>query len=60
VNHAAWSRHDPTFWLIGSKKFCDRCAALTSWFETFEDEMLAELENFVGPARLNRARLGKS
>jgi hypothetical protein len=42
VNDAGRPRHDPTFWLIGSKKICDRGAALTSWLQTFEIEMLAE------------------
>jgi hypothetical protein len=59
VNDTGRPCHDPTFRLIGSKKIWDRRAALTSWFETFEIEMLAEQENFVGLARLNRARLGR-
>ena len=34
-------------------------AALTSRLRTFETGMLAEEENFAGPARINRELLGK-
>jgi hypothetical protein len=39
---------DPTFRLIGSEKFRNRGAALTSRLQTFETEMLAEEEYFAG------------
>ncbi len=60
VNNAERLCHGSTIRLIGPERILDRGAALTLWFETFEIELLAEQENFVGVARLNRARLGKS
>jgi hypothetical protein len=52
------SSHDPTFRLIGSEEILERGAALTSHLQTFETEMLAEQENFAGPARINRELIG--
>jgi hypothetical protein len=49
VNDAQRLSQDPTFRLIGSEKFWDRGATLTSRLQTFETEMLAEEENFAGP-----------
>ena len=54
VNDAERLSQDPTFRLIGSEKTWDRGAALTSRLQTFETEMLAEEENFVSLARINR------
>ena len=60
VNDAERLSQDPTFRLIGSEKIWDRGAALSSRLQTFETEMLAEEENFVGLARLNRELIGKA
>jgi hypothetical protein len=60
VNDAERLAHDPTFRLIGSEKIWERGAALTSRLQTFETEMLAEQENFVGLARINRELIGKA
>ena len=60
VNDAERLCHDPTFRLIGSERICDRGRALTSRLQTFETEMLAEEENFVGLAGLNRALIGRA
>ena len=60
VNDAERLSQDPTFRLIGSEKIWDRGAALSSRMQTFETEMLAEEENFVGLARLNRELIGKA
>ncbi len=38
----------------------DGGAALTSRLQTFGTEMLADEENFAGPATLNRALVGKA
>ena len=46
--------------LMGSEKIWDRRAALTSRLQTFETELLAKEENFVGLARLNRELIGKA
>ena len=59
VNDAERLSQDPAFRLIGSEKVWDRGAALTSRLQTFETEMLAEEENFVGLARVNRELIGK-
>ena len=45
---------------IGSEKTWDRGAALTSRLQTFETEMLAEEENFLSLARINRELIGKA
>ena len=60
VNDAERLSQDPTFRLIGSEKTWERGAALTSRLQTFETEMLAKVENFVGLARLNRELIGKA
>jgi len=60
VNDAERLSHDPTFRLIGSDRIWDRGAALTSRLQTFETEMLAKEENFVGLARMNRELIGKA
>ena len=60
VNDAERLSQDPTFRLIGSEKVWDRGAALTSWLQSFETEMLAEEENFAGLAGLNRALIGRA
>ena len=39
-----------TFQLIGSKKICERGAALTSRLQSFETELLTEGENLAGLA----------
>jgi hypothetical protein len=59
VNDAERVSQDPTFRLIGSEKTWDRGAALTSRLQTFETEMLAEEENFLSLARINRELIGK-
>ena len=59
VNDAERLSQDPTFRLIGSEKTWERGAALTSRLQTFETEMLAKVENFVGLARINRELIGK-
>ena len=59
-NDAERLSQDPTFRLIGSEKVWDRGAALTSRLQTFETEMLAKEENFVGLARVNRELIGKA
>ena len=59
VNDAERLSQDPAFRLIGSEKVWDRGVALTSRLQTFETEMLAEDENFVGLARINRELIGK-
>ena len=58
VNDAERLSQDPTFRLIGSEKTWERGAALTSRLQTFETEMLAKVENFVGLARINRELIG--
>jgi hypothetical protein len=60
VNDAERLSQDPALRLIGSEKIWDRGAALTSRLQTFETEMLAKEENFVGLARLNRELIGKA
>src|SRR5271167_1538213 len=60
VNDAERLSQDPAFRLIGSEKIWDRGAALTSRLQTFETEMLAKEENFVGLARLNRELIGRA
>jgi len=60
VNDAERLSQDPTFRLIGSDRIWNRGAALTSRLQTFETEMLAMEDNFVGLARLNRELIGKA
>jgi hypothetical protein len=60
LNDAEKLSQDPTFRLIGSEKVWDHGAALTSRWQSFETELLAEEENFAGLARLNRALIGKA
>jgi hypothetical protein len=60
VNDAERLSQDPALRLIGSEKIWDRGAALTSWLQTFETELLAEGENFAGLAGLDRALIGKA
>src|ERR1039457_4310953 len=60
VNDAERLSQDPTFRLIGSEKIWDRGAALTSRWQSFETEMLAEEENFGSLARINRELIGKA
>jgi len=59
VNDAERLSQDPAFRLIGSEKVWDRGVALTSRWQTFETEMLAEEENFAALARINRELIGK-
>jgi hypothetical protein len=60
VNDAERLSQDPALRLMGSEKIWDRRAALTSRLQTFETEMLAKEENFMGLARLNRELIGKA
>jgi len=60
LNDAGRLSKDPTFRLIRSEEIWDRGAALTSRLQNFETKMLAQDENFAGPARLNRALIGKA
>jgi len=60
VNDAERLSQDPALRLMGSQKIWDRRAALTSRLQTFETELLANEENFVGLARLNRELIGKA
>ena len=53
VNDAERLSQDPTFRLIGSEKIWEHGAALTSRLQSFETEMLAEEQNFLGLARIN-------
>ena len=39
---------DPTFRLMGSERIWERGAALTSWVQSFETELLAQGENLSG------------
>ncbi len=60
ANDAERLSQDPAFRLIGSEKVWDRGVALTSRLQKFETEVLAEEENFAGPARINRELIGKA
>jgi len=60
VNDAERLSQDPTFRLIGSKKICERGAALTSWLQSFETELLTEGENLAGLAALNRELMARA
>ncbi|MBV8452396.1 MAG: IS1380 family transposase, partial [Deltaproteobacteria bacterium] len=59
VNDAERLSQDPTFRLIGSKKICERGAALTSRLQSFETELLTEGENLTGLAALNRELIAR-
>ncbi len=60
VNDAERLSQDPTFRLIGSKKICERGAALTSRLQSFETELLTEGENLAGLAALNRDLMARA
>jgi DDE family transposase len=60
VNDAERLSQDPTFRLIGSKKICERGAALTSRLQSFETELLTEGENLAGLAALNRELMARA
>ncbi len=60
VNDAERLWQDPTFRLIGSEKIWERGAALTSRLQSFETELLADEENVVGLATINRELIGKA
>jgi hypothetical protein len=60
VNDAERLSQDPTFRPIGSETTRDCGAALTSRWQTFETEMLAEEENFGSVARINRELIAKA
>jgi Transposase DDE domain group 1 len=60
VNDAERLSQDPTFRLIGSKKICERGAALTSRLQSFETELLTEGENLAGLAALNRELIARA
>ena len=60
VYDAEWLSHDPAFRLISSGKTWDRGAALTSRMQSLKTEMLAEEENFIRLARINRELVGKT
>jgi len=54
VNDAARLSQDPTFRLIGSPKIWERGAALTSRLQSFETEVLTQVDKLAGLAALNR------
>src|ERR1019366_6835391 len=60
VNDAERLSQDPALRLVGSEKIWDRGAALTFRLQSFQTEMLAKEENFVGLTRLNRELIGKA
>ncbi len=60
VNDAERFSQDPTFRLIGSKKICERGAALTSRLQPFETELLTQAENLAGLATLNRELIARA
>jgi hypothetical protein len=60
VNDAERLWQDPTFRLIGSEKIWERGAALTSRLQSFETELLADEENVVGLAAINRELIGRA
>src|SRR5260370_40067900 len=53
VNDAERLAQDPTFRLIGSKTMCEPGAALTSRLQSFETELLTDVENLTGLAALH-------
>jgi hypothetical protein len=60
VNDAERLSQDPTFRLIGSEKIWERGVALTSRLQSFETELMADEENVVGLAAINRELIGKA
>ena len=60
VNDAERLSQDPTFRLIGSEKIWERGAALTSRLQSFETDLLAQEENLVGLAAINRESIAKA
>jgi hypothetical protein len=60
LNDAERLFQDPTFLLIGSEKIWDRSVALTSWMQSFETAILAEVANFTGLASLSRALIANA
>jgi hypothetical protein len=59
VNDAWRLSQDPTFRLIGSTKFLERKATLTSRLQSFETGVLTQEENLTGLAALNRELIAK-
>jgi hypothetical protein len=60
VNDAERLSQDPTFRLIGSRKICERGAALTSRLQSFETELLTQGANLAGLATLNRELIARA
>jgi hypothetical protein len=60
VNDAERLSQGPTFRLIGSEKIWARGAALTSRLQSFETDLLAQQENLVGLAAINRELIAKA
>src|ERR1700737_2488894 len=60
VNDAQRLSQDPTFRLIGSRKICERGAALTSRLQSFETEVLTQADNLAGLAALNRELVARA
>ena len=60
MNDAERLSEDPTFRLIGSEKIWERGAALTSWLQSFETELLTQDENLAGLAAINRDKIARA
>ncbi len=60
MNDAERVSQDPTFRLIGSEKIWERGAALTSRLQSFETELLTQVENLEGLAAINRELIAKA
>jgi hypothetical protein len=60
VNDAERLSQDPTFRLIGSRKICERGAALTSRLQSFETELLTQGANLAGLATLNQELIARA
>jgi hypothetical protein len=60
LNDAERLSQDPTFRLIGSRKICEREAALTSRLQSFETELLTQPDNLAGLAALNRELVARA
>jgi len=60
VNDAERLSQDPTFRLLGSRKICERGAALTSRLQSFETELLTQGANLAGLATLNRELIARA
>ena len=60
MNDAERVSQDPTFRLISSEKIWERGAALTSWLQSFETELLTQEENLAGLAAINQERIAKA